>query len=240
MEEWEILNFARDLSTFNALALKYELPVEQASLRGLEGKLQHGGDFSVSVKDIEFNIFGAIAGTIPTGINMFSVFFSHDCHVDNAKNKEKEDPFFNKNGYSFQLNIVGYKDDEPDAFHSWLHLDRHEQGGDEPKHSHPFYHFQFGGDEMETRSTGQLMLPATPRIAHPPMDLFLGIHFILDNFYNKNSFPKIKEMMLDDDYCHIIRNAQKRLWLPYFKAFTEGFDHVDYTRKNIFPLYIDN
>lgn len=237
MSNWTLINFARDLAILNRLISKYDLPIDKSSLEGLDAKLQSSSSLNFSVQDIEFCVYESMAGTIPIGISMYSIYFSHTCCIDETKDYLKYDPFVNHTGYSFQINMVGFKDGG-DSYHSWLHLDRHIQGGGPTKMCHPFYHFQFGGNEMESKETGELMLMASPRIAHPPMDLFLGIHFVLDNYFNKTSHPKIVDLMHDDDYRTIMMNAQKRLWIPYFNAFSNPVSHNDYTIQNVFPLFL--
>lgn len=239
MEEWDLTSFVRDLSSFINLVEKYDLPIETSGLSKLEGKLQYCSSLEFSISDIEFTMFESISGTNPSEINAYSIFFSHDCCLDDGKDFSKQDPFKNIKGYFFQINMHGYVMDEDVTFHSTMRLDRHIEGGNKANSCHPFYHFHFGGDELLGKNTGELMLTTSPRLAHPPMDLFLGIHFILDNYFNKKTHNNISDLMEDTVYKDIISNAQKRLWVPYFNAFKEiPESHEDYTIKNIFPLYI--
>lgn len=236
--EWDVSIFARDLSMLNELVNRYEVPIETTQLFDLEGRLQFADSLEFTVVDVEFSLFEAMAGTIPPEVKMFSIFLTHNCRLDMTKDFQTQDPFLNESGYSFVIDIVGYKAEKgSDGYYSTIRLDRHITGGGITKVCHPFYHIQFGGDSVASKHTGELMLTSSPRIAHPPMDLFLGIHFILDNFFNKTSHPEIKNLFQDYDYQLILLRAQKRLWEPYFQAFSLNTTHQDYIIEKVFPLY---
>ena len=79
---------------------------------------------------------------------------------------------------------------------------------------------------------------ANPRIPHPPMDIFLGFNFIINNFYNRKDYDFVENMSQDYNYQMIIKRAQDRLWQPYFKAFDSANTHNDFTINRVFPLYI--
>lgn len=240
--EWDILFFTRDLSNLLQLIEKHEVPIITTGARGLnvlEGKLQCSDYIQFNV-EIEFNLYEKISGTIPSEIDLFSIIFTHRCHVDHNKNFATQDPFLQKEGYTFEVDITGYNSDDTKTlpYHLSLHLDKHIEGGDAPNVCHPYYHFHFGSNTLASKDSGELMILSTPRLAHPPMDIFLGVHFILDNFFNKTSNPNIKDLMADEDYQLIIQNAQKRLWTPYFKGFSPGNGHNDYIFEKLFPLFI--
>jgi hypothetical protein len=236
--DWTVQNFARDLSMLNHLIERYEIPIQGERLYALEGKLQIANSLNFSIEDLEFPLTESIAGSIPNEIGTFGIFLTHNCYLDSTKDFKSQDPFVNdKGGYSFIINIIGYKNPNANELYSTIRLDRHITGGNSPKVCHPFYHIQFGGDFVSLKETGELMLLGPPRIAHPPLDLFLGIHFILDNFFNKRSYPMIKELFENYEYRSILERAQKRLWEPYFQAFSLNTNHQDYTIENIFPLY---
>lgn len=235
--EWNVNDFARDLSLLNQRIEHYEVPLDKKGLYDLEGKLQMADSLDFTIKDLEFSLIEAMAGTIPNGVKMFSIFLTHNCCLDTTKDFQTQDPFLNGTGYSFVIDIVGFREDRSDECYSTIRLDRHIAGGNTPKVCHPFYHIQFGGDSVASKQTGELLLTSSPRIAHPPLDLFLGIHFILDNFFNKTSHPEVKGLFEDYDYQSIMIRAQKRLWEPYFQAFSQTTAHQDYIIENIFPLY---
>ena len=83
--------------------------------------------------------------------------------------------------YCFGLNIYIHafrsKSSTNKEYCSSWHLDRHKNEG-ETRYTHPSYHFQFGGKKMELVDP-ELSVLSCPRIPHPPMDVFLGFHFIL-------------------------------------------------------------
>ena len=69
------------------------------------------------------------------------------------------------------------------------------------------------------------------------MDILLSIHFIILNFLNSGDFKNKTAILHDDDYISIIQRAQQRLLDPYFFTFNKVL-HNDYSRHNLFPLYI--
>jgi len=249
MKHWGKYEFAKDVSTFNRLIEKFDIPISSYKLQDLDSHFQNDKEnLSFIIEDLEFQIKTSISGTVPSGITSFTIYLSHNFILNDEKDFSKEDPFYDDitkfNGkdhrsFSFQINIQGHHRDDDDTYHCWWHLDRHIPDGNNPKFVHPFYHFQVGGNELETKNTGEIVFLAAPRIAYPPMDLFLGIHFVINNFYNRKSYSFVDELLRNDDYVDIIKRAQERMWVPYFNAFKEGSDHRDYTMESIFPLYIN-
>ena len=47
---------------------------------------------------------------------------------------------------------------------------------------HPHFHITWGGNKMKDLNLGEVLLLPTPRFSYPPMDIVLGVDFILSNF----------------------------------------------------------
>jgi len=141
--------------------------------------------------------------------------------------------------YTLDLNIIGYKTPESTekSYTSSWHLDRHPHKQN-TKFTHPLYHFQFGGKRLDLIDPNMLVL-SCPRIPHPPMDVFLAIHFVISNFFNNKQFAFVNKLLADSDYQAIIKRAQERLWTPYFMAFDSGNTNTDFTIGKLFPLYLN-
>ena len=60
----------------------------------------------------------------------------------------------------------------------------------------------------------------TPRIMYHPMDVFLGIDFILSNFFPK-TWRKFKK---NGAYANLIKKYQKYFIYPYFKTIAKHFE----------------
>lgn len=106
---------------------------------------------------------------------------------------------------------------------SW-HLDRHTEEGI-PNLFHPYYHLTFGGKHMENLEIeeenffGNSLIIRSPRISHPPMDLILGIDFVL-----KNYFPlKELDILSDFNYLTIIKKFKEIFWKPYILSLTKDY-----------------
>lgn len=127
------------------------------------------------------------------------------------------------------------------------HLDRHiyKEGDKKPLESHPWYHFQFGGnkliDQYGDLNTGGVLFLDSPRIPHHPMDLILGIDFLLSNF-----FPLSWKNLTENkpEYNNLIEKYQKLILKPYIinfasqwgKAILNG-ESVNWTPIDIFPQF---
>lgn len=235
---WELSVFKNDISNFNRLLIKYDVPIDYQSLYDLEGRLGSINDFCFSIENVIFEINECISGTVPNDVDTFKVTFDLEFHTDKSKNKLLEDPFPNEDGYSFQLLIEGGNSDNSEEYINCWHLDRHIEGGEATKTTHPFYHFQNGGDSLEELPIkGNALFTAAPRIPHPPMDIFLAFHFIVCNFYNRKTAAFVGKLFTDIEYLDIIERAKERLWKPYYEAFNDSNKHKDYTIENITPLY---
>jgi len=112
------------------------------------------------------------------------------------------------------------------------HLDRHilnedeeEKDEKEPVEPHPLYHFQFGGNRMideleEGMNTGNIMFLDAPRILHYPMDMVLGIDFIISNFFS----TKWKDLIESNpEYNNLVSKYQERLIKPYLEMLNNRF-----------------
>ena len=142
--------------------------------------------------------------------------------------------------YSLEIFIKGYKDVTEDSdeykFFCW-HLDKEENT--DGKFMHPLYHFHAGGKDIKDflYEEGGVVIISSPRIPHPPMDIILAIHFIIQNFVNSSEYPQKLKLLQDDNYVDIIERAQERILKPYFNVMA-GSESPSYTKHNLFPLYL--
>jgi len=90
------------------------------------------------------------------------------------------------------------------------------------KYIHPEYHIAFGGNELDITDAGQLILLTSPRLMHPPMDVILGIDFIINQFIPYDyaevilTYPKYKE---------IVSAMKQLIWRPYFVSIAHHFQN---------------
>ncbi|MAY21679.1 MAG: hypothetical protein CMC74_02765 [Flavobacteriaceae bacterium] len=108
------------------------------------------------------------------------------------------------------------------------HLDRHtyKVGDNESLEAHPCYHFQFGGKKMidehgKEIDTGGILFLNPPRISHYPMDLILGIDFLLSNFLPLNWRNLAQH---NDEYNAIVEKYQGLFLKPYAINFASHWD----------------
>ncbi len=235
MDSWNLRGFRNDLSIFIDLIKTNNVPGEfKDQLDAVMEQINNKDIIDYSLKDLCLYV-SSLKGSIPTEVNHYQIYL--DIFL-----KYKDDfipivdPLFK---YKLEINIHGYPNKSYGGKHfksSW-HLDQHTVSTSD-KYTHPSYHFQFGGNKIKTLSSGDLLMLGTPRIPHPPMDIFLGFHFILANYFDNTKHLFVKKLLQNPDYEAIIKRAQERLWTPYFNAYNPTMTHNDFKISNVFPLYI--
>lgn len=235
MNSWSLRNFRNDLSIFIQLIENNGVSGDFSEFTTLLNSLESKNLIEYNLTNLSFHINGRIAGTVPEDLNYCQILLDNMLMVKNELN-ENIDPLY---CYSLDINISVYKsrNSTKKAYTSSWHLDRH-FNTENVKYTHPAYHFQFGGKKLEYIDE-EMSILSCPRIPHPPMDIFLGFHFIISNYFSNKQFPFVNALLSEPDYQQIIKRAQKRLWTPYFKAFDSENTHRDFTRSKLFPLYIN-
>jgi hypothetical protein len=103
------------------------------------------------------------------------------------------------------------------------HLDRHITSDEETDalDVHPLYHFHFGGNAIKQiqNDVGRILVLEGPRIAHPPMDVLLGIDFILSHFAG-GAWRHLKE---DTTYKSYLKPSQDFLFKNYISSLHSHF-----------------
>lgn len=218
----------------------FEIPIETEKLSFLQNVIHSkmfssNNEFDIELADLVININHSVAGTTPSKIKAFEIYFSHKLAVDTTIDYERFD-LIKKESYSFNIEINGLDNDANVYKFAW-HLDQNIPSPT-PKYTHPYYHFQGGGQRLEGMDSGDILLVDFPRIPHPPMDLFLGIHFILNNFLSSKNCPSKDKLMDDYEYQQVIKESQELYWKYYFNSFSNNCTHDDFNFTNVFPLYI--
>ncbi|PAM94654.1 hypothetical protein B4N84_11815 [Flavobacterium sp. IR1] len=234
MNSWNLRNFRNDLSIFVELIKNNNVTGDFSNLDDLLLVIDNKECIEYNLENIIFHIKGMIKGTVPNDLNYCEIHLNHMLMCkDNLD--IVQDPLYR---YIFDMSISLFKNEQATkkAYYSSWHHDRH-LDTQNVKYTHPTYHFQFGGKKFELIDEEMSVL-SCPRIPHPPMDIFLGFHFVLSNYFDNKRFPFVNALLQDEDYKKIIIRAQDRLWTPYFKAFDAGNTHQDFTFNKLFPLYI--
>lgn len=251
--KWSLRQYCNDLSLFiNLLKDTYKLDCDYSTLESMLTQLRSGNyvDYNTSVI---FFIKGVESRkALPKDLSYRQIIFNNlvkekDVHYDLNQDDPLYDFRLEINIHAYQSKLASDRTINPAKFYkNYWHLDKHYDRSN-VKCTHPTYHFQFGGSLYNSNvsvDTGEIYLLGSPRIPHPPMDIFLGFHFILSNFYKINDKIKgtnyqINDLLNNHDYKTIIQRAQERLWTPYFKGLNvNNQTHNDFKFENIFPLYI--
>ena len=230
----KIISDIRELIT---LLKKYNFESTNAmELYRLEHLIGHNTDifYNYDIADIVFNVSTSGMSAKPSVKKMAVLINTKYTLAPELSNTI--DIF---SSYALQIYIKGYKNEDDTStdasnFFCW-HLDK--ETNTEGNYIHPYYHFHAGGNYINGREIGELLMINSPRIPHPPMDIILSIHFVIQNFFNSKEFHKQKEILRDDNYILIIERAQKRTLDPYFSAIVNA-NHSVFSRQNLFPLYL--
>ncbi|TAG41493.1 MAG: hypothetical protein EAZ31_07525 [Cytophagia bacterium] len=144
--------------------------------------------------------------------------------VVKSKGKKVEigiNPFESLN---IQIILCGYTIDGNDVKSAW-HMDM--DTSPQNNYIHPLFHINFGGRELEMlQDTGEILLLRSPRLMHPPMDIFLAIDFVVQNFYGRD-----ESIFKDEEYQGIIQKYRKLCWYSYSVALASNF--YSFKDKNI-------
>jgi hypothetical protein len=236
---WDKKQYCLDLIKFSEIIERYDDTNYLASglgiLHSIANQFEYSQATKIKIDGIELNIHKKISGTIPLEVDSFSINIDCMCDIDLHTDPSKYDIITQ---YALQLEIIGYAGDK--RYYNCWHLDKDipPKEGDSHNHTHPSYHFQMGGYRIEGLDTGEMLFLGAPRLPHPPMDIFLVIHFVLGNFFSKKDFPFIDALFEDFDYQNILERAKKRMFTPYFQAFHIGCTHQDFNLQKIFPMAV--
>ena len=110
--------------------------------------------------------------------------------------------------YCFRITVEGMN--QEGLFKSSWHLDYDDNSALD--FIHPHFHMTWGGDKMKDLNLGEVLLLPTPRFSYPPMDIVLGIDFILSNFIKADIYNQIQS---NPQYKAAVKKAQEKHWKPY-------------------------
>ena len=98
------------------------------------------------------------------------------------------------------------------------HIDR--DSAVESDEIHPLYHLQYSdgrtyykkGEAIDYKWGNSIYLDV-PRLVHYPMDLFVGLSFIVTNFYKKGTMDKLRANSV---FTHRFNESENQVLKPYF------------------------
>lgn len=143
--------------------------------------------------------------------------------VNLEKWHRNEDPY---SKYNFAITLFGNLEGMEHSI-CW-HVDR-----DSPESSdeiHPLYHLQHSNGSTYHRcgetidfNWGNSMFLDVPRIVHYPLDLFVGLSFIVTNFYKKSIMDKLQANQI---YSYRINESTNKVLMPYFCAIAQKWEDI--------------
>ena len=203
--------------------------IDISPLEGAVNTLTQNPNAYYSITGLTFLIDKKIKYVKPD-VDKFSIVINNTVHYMNNDNE------VSIGAYKLDLLICGFKGSDKYKF-CW-HLDKHTTRGLN-RYTHPIFHFQAGGQLTDlTLDNSKRLYIGSPRIPHPPMDIFLVVNFIFHNFYDNKVYPFVNSLLSNPQYCAIIKRAQSRILDPYIIGYSNSTAHNDYRMDTIFPLYI--
>ena len=146
------------------------------------------------------------------------------------------DPFCDLN---FRATIRGINPSKKGVHHFGFHIDRHPEAYNS-KEIHPLYHLHYEQNPQGSKSFdyGETIFLDTPRIIHLPMDLVLGMGYLISNFA-PSIYEKIQE---DRSYIKLTKEYQNKIWRPYFQTIASHWPYntreLDWDTKLLCPYLV--
>ncbi|MGD9716048.1 MAG: hypothetical protein AB7U26_03100 [Sulfuricurvum sp.] len=158
----------------------------------------------------------------PETIQDLTLLFEVHVVADHEDLSSVKDPF---KYLAFNVVIEGRSGEK--SYINAFHLDRHLGGVTDE--AHPIYHIHFGGDKLnkKTRDFGEAIFLDAPRLMHYPMELILGIDFVLANFFPE-AWDTLKKQ---GPYITLLKKYQNFFWKPFAYALASHWNDYDSTRK---------
>lgn len=237
MEIWNRRDYIKDVKFLGNIISDYSISGDFSGINNIIEEIERNDKELIDYRLGNFSIYlkGSIAGAKPDNMNYCKIDLENRFALKDDLN-DKIDPL---HIYSLDLKISLFKSEgnqTKDYCCTW-HLDKEEKELNF-SYVHPYYHIQFAGKKHEYLDPDMAIL-SSPRIPHPPMDIILAFHFILNNFIDRKKFAFVDAILNDNRYKKILNNSTKRLWEPYFKGFVSDSPHEDYKINKLFPLYIN-
>ena len=230
-----ISSMASDLDLLSQiLSQEYKICCFANQISSLVGQIKKSESLDYTLKPLEFKFIDRPSCLSHTKIENLRLLFDIKVKGEYKNIPKLKDPLCY---LEFNICIIGNDPNNKnhDLFYS-IHFDRHQEGGNPSKEIHPTYHFQFGGRKIKDAGIdfGQALFMDTPRIMYHPMDVFLGIDFILSNFFPE-TWRKFKK---NGAYANLIKKYQKYFIYPYFKTISKHFEETNsqpWLSIDIFP-----
>lgn len=235
MEIWNRSKYVKDLSFLKEVISDFNVSGVFSGIDEIIEAIEKNDKDLIDYRLSNFSVHlkGSIAKAVPHNLNFCKIELENRFALKDVLD-DKTDPLFK---YSLDLKISLFKSEnnQKKEYCCTWHLDKEDSAANF-SYIHPFYHIQFAGKKHEYLDPDMAIL-SSPRIPHPPMDLILAFHFIINNFVDRKIHEYVDNILSDTRYLRILANSKKRLWEPYFNGYSTGFNHDDYTINNLFPLY---
>lgn len=152
----------------------------------------------------------------PTGFSSAEIIVDLDIESKISEWSNLNDPFTQ---LSFRTLLKGVNKITNKNHYLNFHIDRH--NGTETKEIHPLYHLQYlqnaKNKEKDDFCHGDSLQLDIPRMMHFPMELILGVSFVLSNFS-----PEIYSKLIQErGYHKLSKEYQEKVWRPYINSLND-------------------
>lgn len=178
-------------------------------VKGIDVNYANSWGYEISDLQILFSPEDIDAEIFPEKSNITSISITSKVIGKFLREDYAEDPLIH---VEFNLVVKGVSNEGVPLIASW-HLDRHPDNS-KSKSVHPVYHFQYGGHKLvvPNNNFGSQFVLDMPRIMHPPLEIILGVDFVLSNFFGEK-----RELLCCDNrpYVLSVSKLQDLIWRPY-------------------------
>lgn len=189
-----------------------------------------------SIENIELGIT-ATRHLKPKGLINAKAYISISIVSNYTDWEQLKDPFCE---LSFNVTVKGINPKVDNGAHYFgFHIDRHHesQSSDE---LHPVYHLQYNINPKKDKDFdyGATLNMDSPRFLHYPMDLILGLTFLIGNFQPENYMKLIE----DREVVKILKEYQNNIWKPYSLTISNHWQNdgsaIEWNKTAICPFLI--
>ena len=185
-----------------------------------------------NVEKLRFTIDDIPRNTIPS-VSILNVILD----ISYLESNDKDIPLSH---YNFRIIVEGMN--TKGIFKSSWHLDYDNK--ENQNYIHPHFHITWGGEKMKDLNLGDVILLPSPRFSYPPMDIILGIDFVLSNFVKVDLYKKI---ISNNQYKTAVQKSQEKYWKPYILSLAHHWcgnncqknKFTDINAKHFLPTLLD-
>jgi len=178
---------------------------------------REANNWGYNIDDIELDVL-TLKHIRPLGLTVAKAYLDISLVADFRKWNCMCDPFCE---LSMNVTIKGIVQGSVEGVHYFgFHLDRHHES-QKSGELHPVYHLHYiqNPKNLDNFNFGSTLNIDCPRFIHYPMDIILGLTFLIANFQPDN----YNKLIIDREFRTILKNYQATILKPYSHTFSTNW-----------------